>query len=118
MDDHLDDGEPGKLTSDEIDRLKVELSHKSDEIASVIAQTLGYDPAALSDEQREEVNDMTEGACENWDEAETMAFVGRRPTLTVVGSLQQLLREYQQIADVILDIQDGAVLRDLGDDDQ
>jgi len=110
-----DNHEPRELRSDEtaaVAKLRKKLSEKFDEIASVIAQIFGYDPDALSSEERKEIEAITEDACENWDEAQTAAFAGRQSTLTAhSASLKRLLREYQDLADAISDR--DVVARDL-----
>jgi len=107
------DGEPGKLTEEEdaeIAALCAQQHAKFTEIMSFIARTLGYDPANLSAAEQQEVRTEAEEACEQYDEADVDT-----PLLLAGTPLQLLLQEHNDLGALILNIEDTAIGRDLGD---
>jgi hypothetical protein len=63
----------------------------------------------MSAAERKEVEELAEGACQAWDEAE---LNGRHAPAT---RLQRLLDAHWEISQYILNIKDSAIARDLGE---
>ncbi len=112
--DYLDDDDgPGNLTdTEEIMReaLYEARCTKFNQIKKLIAEQLGYNPAAMWASQEKEVEDEAVDACESWEEEAEM----QTPPSEPITPLQVLLREYWDLGERILDIQDTAIERDLG----
>jgi DNA phosphorothioation-dependent restriction protein DptG len=117
-----EDDDDGNFTPEEskkIDELSAAREDLFSEIALIIASKLGYqankieDLAKLPEGERASLEDETERAVENWEDAD---IDGVLEPSTPTDPLQSLLSKHHALGEQICDIQDTAARRLLGDD--